>query len=47
MIIDNIIPQGISARGAINSVKTKLAVIKIIENASHVDGAKEQSAIGL
>ena len=47
MIMNNVMPHGNKARGAINSVKTKLAMIKLIENASPVDGANEPSAIGL
>ena len=47
MIISNIMPHGNKAQGASNSVKTKLAMIKLIENASPVDGANEPSAIGL
>ena len=47
MIMDNIMLHGNKAQGASNSVKTKLTVIKVIENASPVDGANEPSAIGL
>ena len=47
MIISNIMAHGNKAQGAINSVKTKLAMIKLIENASPVEGASEPSAIGL
>ena len=47
MMTDSMMPHSIKARGEINSVKTKLAMIKLIENASPVDGANEPSAIGL
>ena len=47
MITDSIMLHSIKARGSTNSVKTKLATIKVIENASPVDGANEPSAIGL